>query len=145
MAALFQWPIRVYIEDTDAGGIVYYVNYLKFMERARTEYLRSLGFSKAFIFNADLMFVVHSTNSEYLQPARLDDELIATAQVVKSGKAFLVLAQKVYRSKTGSDAASDERELLCQAEVKLACVDKHTIKPKRIPDEILAAFQPEQH
>ncbi len=135
MTDLFQWPLRVYIEDTDAGGIVYYVNYLKFMERARTEYLRSLGFGKQFIFNADAMFVVHSLNSEYLKPARLDDELVVTAHVVKSGKAFLALEQKVYRSAKGDVAM----ELLCKAEVKLACVDRQTIKPRRIPDKVLKA------
>ena len=144
MAELFQWPLRVYIEDTDAGGIVYYVNYLKFMERARTEYMRSLGFGKPFIFNSHLMFVVHSLNSEYIKPARLDDELIATAQVIKSGKAFLLMQQQVYRTTTGA-AATDSTattgntamELLCRAEVKLACVDKQTVKPQRIPDEML--------
>ena len=136
MADLFQWPVRVYIEDTDAGGIVYYVNYLKFMERARTEYMRSLGFGKPFIFNADLMFVVHSLNSEYVKPARLDDELLVTGQVLKSGKVFLVMQQRVYRT-SGETAAA---ELLCSAEVKLACVDKQTLKPRRMPDDMLAAL-----
>ena len=135
---VFEWPLRVYIEDTDAGGIVYYVNYLKFMERARTEFMRSMGFDKQFIFNNDLMFVVHSINSEYLKPARLDDELMATAQVIKAGKANMVMRQLVYR--ISSDKDQDSRELLCRAEVKVACVDQQTIKPKRMPDILLAAI-----
>ena len=132
--ATFEWPLRVYIEDTDAGGIVYYVNYLKFMERARTELLRSQGFEKEFIFDADLMFVVHGLNSEYLKPARLDDQLVITAKVTRHGKAYLLMEQQVYRQN------SEIRELLCRAEVKLACVDKQTIKPKRIPAELLSTL-----
>ena len=75
----FAVTVRVYIEDTDAGGIVYYVNYLKFMERARTEFMRSLGYGKTAIFSDDKMFVVHSANVQYLGAARLDDELSVTA------------------------------------------------------------------
>ncbi len=127
------------MEDTDAGGIVYYVNYLKFMERARTEFMRSQGFGKQFIFNADLMFVVHGITSEYLLPARLDDELAVTAEVTKLGKAYMLLEQKVYREQT---AASEQgRELLCRAEVKLTCVDKQSIKPKRMPAELISALK----
>ena len=77
----FSFKLRVYIEDTDAGGIVYYVNYLKFMERARTEFMRSLGYGKDYIFNHDLMFVVRDVALEYLKPAGLDDELQATARL----------------------------------------------------------------
>ena len=127
----FQWPVRVYIEDTDAGGIVYYVNYLKFMERARTEYLRSLGFGKSFIFNSDRMFVVNAVNSRYLKPARLDDQLIATAKIVTFGAANLTLEQLIYR----------DNELLCRGEVQLVCVDRQTMKPKRIPTTLLAVFR----
>lgn len=130
MSAVFAWPLRVYIEDTDAGGIVYYVNYLKFMERARTEYLRSLGFNKTFIFSAELMFVVHAVKSDYLKPARLDDQLTATAEVVSSGASSIVMEQLIYRGD----------ELLCRGEVKLVCVDKQSVKPKRIPKPMLAAL-----
>ena len=80
-AAEFSIKLRVYIEDTDAGGIVYYVNYLKFMERARTEFMRAQGFGKDFIFNHDLMFVVREVALKYRGPARLDDELQATARI----------------------------------------------------------------
>lgn len=123
---VFQWPVRVYIEDTDAGGIVYYVNYLKFMERARTEYLRSLGFGKQFIFNQDLMFIVHSVSVRYILPARLDDKLLATARLLKFGGASLLMEQLIFRGD----------ELLCKGEVNVVCVDKATMKPRRIPSEI---------
>lgn len=127
----FQWPLRVYIEDTDAGGIVYYVNYLKFMERARTEYLRSLGFGRQSIFNNNSMFVVHAVSCDYLKPAKLDDQLIASAKAVTLGRANLTLEQLVCR----------DNELLCRGEVKLVCVDRQSIKPQRIPKELLAALQ----
>ena len=133
MAELFHWPLRVYIEDTDAGGIVYYVNYLKFIERARTEFMRSLGFDKRFIFATDSMFVVHSLTSDFLQPARLDDELVVSTQLLKVGRATLLMAQNVYRV----HGSSDEEELLCRVEVKLACVDKQNIKPRRISAALL--------
>jgi tol-pal system-associated acyl-CoA thioesterase len=129
--AVFEFPFRVYIEDTDAGGIVYYVNYLKFMERARTEYLRSLGYGKQAIFNGDLMFVVQSVSAEYLKPAELDDELVATASPVKIGSANMVMEQLIYRGD----------ELLCRGEVKIVCVDKNTVKPKRIPKDMLSAVK----
>lgn len=152
----FYWPIRVYIEDTDAGGIVYYINYLKYIERARTEFLRSLGFGKQFIFNAELMFVVHSVNSRYLKPARLDDELLVSAELRNLGKSSMLLVQKVYRAGrvVGSGAAETLHiepsaveqslkvgELLFQADVKLACVDRVSVKPKRIPVELASVLQ----
>ena len=127
----FQWPVRVYIEDTDAGGIVYYVNYLKFMERARTEYMRSLGFDKLFIFNQQLMFVVHSVSAKYINPARLDDELAATVRLLKVGAASLLMEQLIVR----------DGELLCKGEVEVVCVDKNTTKPRRIPGEILSLLK----
>lgn len=134
---MFEWPLRVYIEDTDAGGIVYYVNYLKFMERARTEFLRAYGFGKNYIFNQDLMFVVHSLNSQYLKPAKLDDHLIVTASILKSGSAYLLLEQRVYRPISANEDNAAEKELLCKGEVKIACVDRQTMKPKKIPQDML--------
>ena len=134
---VFQWPVRVFIEDTDAGGIVYYVNYLKFMERARTEYLRSLGFGKSFIFNNSLMFVVHSVAVNYQKPAQLDDQLMATARIVDCGAANIVFEQLIYRLPT--DEKNTDKELLCSGEVKIVCVDQQTMKPKRIPKDILSA------
>jgi len=126
MAAEFSLPMRVYIEDTDAGGIVYYVNYLKFMERARTEFLRSLGFGKDFIFNRDLMFVVRDVALTYLRPARLDDEIEATVQLDALRGASMSLRQSVRRG----------GETLVRGAVTVACVDRTGVRPRRIPKEI---------
>lgn len=127
----FSCPIRVYIEDTDAGGIVYYVNYLKYMERARTEFMRSFGYGKQFIFEENLMFVVHSVDVRYQRPARLDDELTATARIAESGAAQLLFEQRILRG----------AELLCGGLVRVACVDSRTLKPRRIPKTLLAAVR----
>ena len=123
----FLFPLRVYIEDTDAGGIVYYVNYLKFMERARTEFMRSLGFGKDYIFSSELMFVVQDVAVQYLQPARLDDELLATVTLHKTGGASMIMHQRVLRGDT----------LLVEGDIKIACVDMNSLKPKRIPASVL--------
>ncbi len=122
----FFFPLRVYIEDTDAGGIVYYVNYLKFMERARTEFMRAAGFGKDYIFNSDLMFVVQDVAVKYRQPARLDDELLSGARLVKLGGASIIFHQRVLRG----DA------VLAEGTIKIACVDRHTLAPKRMPGSV---------
>ena len=122
----FSHQLRVYIEDTDAGGIVYYVNYLKFMERARTEFMRSLGYGTGYIFSSDLMFVVHGVAVTYNLPARLDDELEVTASVVQVRGAALVFQQTVRR----------RDELLARGEVTVACVDRSSVKPRRLPTEM---------
>jgi len=126
MTLSFSWPVRVYIEDTDAGGIVYYVNYLKFMERARTEALRSLGFGKQFIFEQDEMFVVHSMQVDYRAPARLDDELAVSANVIRRARTYLLFQQTVMR----------QDELL----IKVACVGRKNLKPTAIPRIIAERF-----
>jgi tol-pal system-associated acyl-CoA thioesterase len=123
----FLLPLRVYIEDTDAGGIVYYVNYLKFMERARTEFMRSLGFGKASMFSDQLMFVVQDVAVQYLQPARLDDELLASVRLDKTGGASMTMHQRVLRGET----------VLVEADIKIACVDQHSLQPQRIPAPVL--------
>ena len=122
----FSHQLRVYIEDTDAGGIVYYVNYLKFMERARTEFMRSLGYGTGYIFSSDLMFVVRDVAVTYNLPARLDDELEVTASVVQVRGAALVFQQTVRR----------RDELLAQGDVTVACVDRSSVKPRRLPTEM---------
>jgi len=131
MSAELCLPVRVYIEDTDAGGIVYYVNYLKFMERARTELLRALGYGKAALFADELMFVVHSLGIHYLKPARLDDELVVLARIVRAGRAWFQVEQAVYRG--------DER--LCSADVKIACVAREGMRPAPIPEAMRADIQ----
>lgn len=124
----FSLPLRVYIEDTDAGGIVYYVNYLKFMERARTEMMRTLGFGKDYIFNHDLMFVVRDVAVKYRKPAQLDDELQATALITHLRGASMTLRQVVSRGE----------ETLAEGSVTIACVDRAGVKPRRLPKEMLA-------
>ena len=124
----FSLPLRVYIEDTDAGGIVYYVNYLKFMERARTEFMRSLGFGKDYIFNHDLMFVVRDVAVKYLKPAQLDDQLAATALITRLRGASMSMRQTVRRGE----------DILAAGEITIACVDRAGMKPRRIPEDMTA-------
>jgi tol-pal system-associated acyl-CoA thioesterase len=129
----YSLPLRVYIEDTDAGGIVYYVNYLKFMERARTEFMRAQSFGKDYIFNRDLMFVVHDVALQYRAPARLDDELEATAALSRLAGASMVFRQSVRRA----------GEVLVEGEITIACVDRAEVSPRRIPREIRDALAPQ--
>jgi tol-pal system-associated acyl-CoA thioesterase len=124
----FSMPIRVYIEDTDAGGIVYYVNYLKFMERARTEFFRHLGFGKAGANKEGYQFVVHSAKIDYKKPARLDDMLDVSARLVRLRGASLFFEQEVRR----------DEEILSMAEVKIACVDGASLRPVPLPPEVIA-------
>ena len=120
-------PLRVYIEDTDAGGIVYYVNYLKFMERARTEFMRALGHGKQEIFDDNIMFVVQDVAVKYHKPAKLDDELEATAQVKALGKVWVLFEQQVLH----------QQQLLAAGEIKIVCVNRQTMKPVAIPKLVL--------
>ena len=128
----FTHRCRVYYEDTDAGGIVYYVNYLKFMERARTERLRDLGFAQSTLAGEGLLFVVHSTEARYHAPARLDDELLVSAQVIELNRASLRFRQQVRR-------ATDDA-LLCEGQFLVACVGADNLKPRAIPEALRAAF-----
>ena len=124
----FALAVRVYWEDTDAGGIVYYANYLKFMERARTEWLRALGCDQAGIrLRHRLQFVVARANVEYRRPARFDDRLDVDVRVLALRRASIGLAQHV---------RSAERELLCRAEVEVGCVDVDTFRPRAIPTSL---------
>lgn len=123
MTSEFSLPVRVYIEDTDAGGIVYYVNYLKFMERARTELLRVLGFNKPAVLEEGLLLVVHSAQIDYKSPARLDDALQITAELERLGKTYVVFRQRVLR-----DALC-----LAEASIKVACVSRAAMRPAALP------------
>ena len=128
----FIWPVRVYWEDTDAGGIVFYANYLKFFERARTEWLRSLGIEQSRLKDElHGMFVVAETNVRYLRSARLDDELMVTARLESAGKASMIISQEAL---VKSEQAS---VLLCVGSIKIGWVDASTLQPKRIPATIL--------
>ncbi|MBT8138428.1 MAG: YbgC/FadM family acyl-CoA thioesterase [Gammaproteobacteria bacterium] len=126
MATPFTIKLRVYIEDTDAGGIVYYVNYLKFMERARTDMLRGLGLGKAALFADQLMFVVTGLECDYVASAVLDDELVVSADVKRVGRSLVVFEQTIKRAGAGP-------EMLCRGETKVACVSRDTRKPVAMP------------
>ncbi|MFZ6774468.1 tol-pal system-associated acyl-CoA thioesterase [Undibacterium sp. SXout7W] len=129
MLKQFEWNIRVYYEDTDAGGIVFYANYLKFFERARTEWLRASGINQQQM-SADhqRMFVVKATAVEYHAPARLDDELKLTVVVEKLGRASVHFIQEAW---------CGER-LLATGKIKVGCVDAHSVRPAAIPAEVMA-------
>lgn len=130
-AAPFGWPVRVYWEDTDAGGIVYYANYLKFFERARTEWLRALGVHQQALKQATGgMFVVGEANVRYFKSAHLDDELLVTTSLKLPGRASMTIAQQAWLQ-TGGEPA-----LLCEATIRAGWVDANG-KPSRIPQDIL--------
>ena len=136
--AAFEFPIRVYWEDTDAGGIVFYANYLRFFERARTEWLRALGLSQhALREETGGMFVVTAAQLQYHRPARLDDELLVTAAVIAQGRASLTMAQQALRKPAHANEAPT---LLCEGEVRIGWVDSATLHPARIPNAVLERF-----
>lgn len=136
-AACFTWPVRVYWEDTDAGGIVFYANYLKFFERARTEWLRSLGIGQQALREATGgMFVVSETRVRYHLPARLDEQLLVTAWPLEIGRASLTIGQQAHR---GPEPGGS---LLCDASIRIGWVLGPDFKPARIPADILKALQP---
>lgn len=122
MTAEFSLPIRVYIEDTDAGGIVYYVNYLKYLERARTELMRTLGLERAAVSDEGWNFVVSDVSLSYKEPARLDDQLHATAVISAVGGATVNFRQTVRRDDT----------VLVAGDIQIACVDRGTGRPTRL-------------
>ena len=128
----FSFNIRVYYEDTDSGGVVYHANYLKFMERARTEWLRTLGFEQTDL-NAQLqvMFVVHSMALQFKSPARFNDEIVVQSQIMRVGHGSIEFTQTVMRA----------AQVLIMATVKLACVHSETFKPTAIPDVIKTVME----
>ena len=127
----FQWPVRVYYEDTDSGGVVYYANYLKFMERARTEWLRHLGMEQdRLIDDHGIIFAVRSLSVDYLSPARFNDALLVSVEPDGHGRASLEFIQQIRRD--GKDA----EQLLCQGRVKVACLDAVSLRPRRIPSPV---------
>lgn len=124
---VFSWPVRVYFQDTDAGGVVYHASYVNFMERSRTEWLRTFGYSNAGMMNElGVVFVVRSLKLDYLKPAVLDDMLAVTSQVKEVGRSRVSIHQTVTRDK----------DLLVEGEVHLVCVNFETFKPVSVPDEL---------
>jgi acyl-CoA thioester hydrolase len=136
-ACAFSWPARVYWEDTDGGGVVYYANYLRFLERARTEWLRSRGFSQtALVKDPGVIFVVANLSIDYRRPARLDDELDITCNVELEGNVCMLFGQHIRRGE----------EVLVEASVRVACLDAQSFRPKRIPAGIAGALRdPSSH
>jgi acyl-CoA thioester hydrolase len=129
MSKEFTWQVRVYYEDTDAGGVVFYANYLRFMERARTEWLRSVGFEhEQLINNYDLIFAVKNVTIDYKKPGRLDDLLTITSSLIRHRGASITFQQSIKNEKD---------ELLTQAEVKVACLNATTLKASPMPEELL--------
>jgi acyl-CoA thioester hydrolase len=130
----FAWPIRVYYEDTDAQGLVYFANYFKFMERARTEWLRSLGIEQNVLLNEKRRhFVVIDTNAAFLKPAKFNDELMATARLVGLTRATFLIEQNIYRNNLDGD-------LLCKGMTKAAYINADSKKPVRVPASIFKDF-----
>lgn len=130
VASPFTWPVRIYWEDTDAGGIVYYANYLKFMERARTEWLRAAGIEQLPLKEQHgMMFVVVDIEAHYRKPARYGDELQITCAIEDRSRASLTFGQRIFRSRL-------DGELLVEGKVRVACLDAATLKPKALPAEL---------
>ena len=129
---LFHHAVSVYWEDTDAGGVVFYANYLKFFERARTEWLRAKGFGQQQLRDdTGAIFIVTDTAVRYLHPARLDDLLDVTVQVTHAGRASMALAQQAWRG----------TELLTEGTIRIACVDAGTFTPRRIPNSLQQSIE----
>jgi acyl-CoA thioester hydrolase len=129
----FSWPIRVYYEDTDAAGLVYYANYLRFMERARTEWLRALGFEQTELRDEHgIVFAVSRLEIEFLKPARFNESLSVTVEMSRTGRASLDLVQRVL---------GGAQELICRGTVKIACVEAQTMRPCGIPAVVLTELE----
>ena len=130
----FIWPVRVYYEDTDAGGVVFYANYLKFFERARTEMLRAMGYEQdKLIVNTGIIFAVRSVQVDYLSPARFNELLQVSAEVTLAKKVSLTFEQLITR---GDD-------VLCTSNIRIACLDAKTLRPKAIPENLLELLKNE--
>ena len=130
----FYWPVRVYYEDTDAGGVVFYANYLKFFERARTEMLRALGFEQDDLIAKNcIIFAVRSIEVDYLRPALFNEQILVSAEVVLAKKVSVTFEQAITR---GDD-------VLCKSTVRIACLDAKTLRPKEIPENLLELLKNE--
>ena len=128
----FLFPVRIYFEDTDSGGVVYHSNYLKFMERARTEWLRSVGIDQRHLkHEAHIMFVVHRIDIQYKLPARFNDDLVVKSELIDIGSSKIEFRQMIYR----------DEEIFIEAHVDIACIDSEKFKPVRIPSTVIQAME----
>lgn len=126
----FAWPVRVYYEDSDAQGLVYFANYFKFMERARTEWIRSLGVEQDVLLSEQKrLFVVVDTQADFLRPARFNDQLMVTARLLERARASFLIEQKIFRGQVGG-------ELLCRGTTRAAFLNAETMKPAKLPDTL---------
>ncbi|AET90011.1 MULTISPECIES: tol-pal system-associated acyl-CoA thioesterase [Caballeronia] len=133
---IFEWPIRVYYEDTDAGGIVFYANYLKFFERARTEWLRACGIDQQRLADANgIVFVVRRTSVDYTSPARLDDVIRVASRIERLGRASVDFHQEAWR----------DGVLLASGDIRVASVDRASMRPAPIPDAVLDGLKRGPH
>lgn len=138
----YAFPIRVYWEDTDAGGIVFYANYLKFMERGRTEWLRSLGVEQRKLREeTGGQFVVSETKLKYHRPSRLDDELLVTADLQQTGTASLIIGQRVLSKTEQERTGASAPVLLCEGTIRIGWVDAATLRPARIPKQVTGTLE----
>jgi acyl-CoA thioester hydrolase len=132
MPSVFDWTVRVYYEDTDAGGIVFYANYLKFFERARTEWLRAAGIGQQELLDQEgIAFVVKNASIDYIATARLDDEIRIATTIEKLGRASVQFFQQAWRGE----------QLLTSASIKVGCVDAATMRPRSLPDPVAAKMR----
>lgn len=129
---IFLWPVRIYYEDTDSGGVVYYANYLKFMERCRTEWLRTVGINQTeLIAKNTVILAVRSVQIDYLFPARFNDEIVVSNEIIKKGKASFVVQQHIKK----------EEQVICQAIIKIACLNSDNFKPVVMPTQLFNQIQ----
>jgi len=143
VSVIFEFPIRIYYEDTDAAGVVFYANYLKFFERARTEWLRSAGVSQERAARDwGVVFVVRHTAIDYLAPARLDDGLVVRTRLVRLGQVSIEFHQEARRvPELGASSPRSGAELLARGSIKVGCVNRETLRPEKIPALVRGALQ----
>lgn len=142
---MFLWPVRVYYEDTDSGGVVYYANYLKYMERARTEWLRNFGIEQDELLSQHgIIFAVHAVTLNFMKPGHFNELLYVSAQISRQGRASMTFNQEVVRlvpgvSGEGQDdkVLKENKTVLCAGHVKIACLDAASMRPRHIPDHVL--------
>ena len=137
----FNWPVRVYYEDTDVAGVVYYANYLKFYERGRTEWLRSLGWEQDVLIDKGLAFAVAHVDAKYIRPARFNDQLVVKTRISSVRKASVIFEQEIHlvdetQKSEGSDGESDDnkQQIVNKATIRVACVDMDTMTPAPMPN-----------
>lgn len=131
----FNWPVRVYYEDTDVAGVVFYANYLKFYERGRTEWLRSLGWEQDVLIDKGLAFAVAHVDAKYIRPARFNDKLVVKTRISSVRKASVIFEQEIHRvDENGDESDDNKQQLVNKATIRVACVDMDTMTPAPMPN-----------